>query len=121
MGGKNEFLKKRDERDKKFFMAGMQMGCQMATDFVQMALRDPGTMGKDIFGRARIEKLFQRCKELDDYYHIAFSDHVEADQKQEEMDGVLREYFGNDLIPFAERYPYAQVFSYDKPRKGWVE
>jgi hypothetical protein len=120
-GSKNEFLKKRDARDRAFYEAGMMMGCQLVHDFVQMALRDQETMGKDTFGRARIEKLFNKCKEYDDYYSLCFTDHKDADKRQEEMDAVLKELWGKDLCPFAERYPYAKQFGYDKPLKGWVE
>ena len=121
MGGNNQFLKQRDARDRRFFEAGMMMGCQLVHDFVQMALRDQETMGKDIFGRARIQKVFKKCSQFDDYFHICFTKHVEADKRQEEMDAALREIYGDDLVPFEERYPYAKFYSYDKPMKEWVE
>lgn len=120
-GGKNAFLKQRDERDRKFFEAGMDMGLQLCHDYVQMALRDQDTMGKDVFGRGRIEKLFRNVLKLDDYFHLAFTTHVEADKRQEEMDAILREIWGEDLVPFDKRYPYAKKYSYRKRRKGWVE
>ena len=121
MGNKNEFLKQRDERDRRFFNAGMMMGCQLVHDYVQMALREPDVMKKDIFGRKRIEKLFLKCKEYDDYYHLCFTKHVEADKRQEEMDLVLKEIWGDDLVPFAERYPYTKYYGYGKALKEWVE
>lgn len=118
---KNDFLKKRDERDRKFYDAGMVMGVQLCHDYVQMALRDPDVMKKDIFGRERIEKLFKKCTEYDEHFSIAFSREVDADYVQEEMDSILREIWGKDLVPFAERYPYAKQFSYKKAQKGWVD
>ena len=117
----NEYLKKREERDRKFYNAGMMMGVQLVHDYVQMALRDPETMGKDIFGGARIEKLFAKCQAYDDYYSLCFTKHVEADKRQEEMDLVLKEIWGKDLCPFAERYPYTKYYGYNKPLKEWVE
>ena len=36
MGGKNDFIRKRDERDRKFFDAGMQVGIQMAADYITL-------------------------------------------------------------------------------------
>lgn len=117
----NEFLKKRDERDRKFFDAGMSMGVQLVHDFVQIALRDPETMGKDTFGRARIEKLFRKVGQCDDYFHLCFTDHKEADKRQEEMDNLLREIWGKDTDPFQKRYPFAKYFGYTKARKGWVD
>ena len=121
MGSKNKFLEQRDARDRKFYMAGMQMGCQLVHDFISMALREPETMGKDIFGRKRIEKLFERCSQFDDYYSLCFTKHVEADKRQQEMDQALKELWGEDLVPFEERYPYTKYYSYDKPMKEWVE
>lgn len=121
MGSKNDFLKKRDERDRRFFEAGMQTGIQMVTDFVQIALRDPQTVGKDTFGRGRIERLFQTCGALDDHFHVAFSGAVDADYVQEEMDASLREIYGDDLVPFALRYPWLKQLGYTKPQKGWVD
>lgn len=120
-GGKNEFLKKQKERDRKFFNAGMIMGVQLVHDYIQMGLRDPDAVGRDIFGRTRIDKLFEVVSNYDDHYSKAFTTDVEADAIRAEMDGKLREIYGDDLVPFEERYPYATQFSYDKPMKGWVE
>jgi hypothetical protein len=77
-------------------------------------------MGKDTFGRKRIEKINEKTMELDDYFNPAFSSHVEAERYQEEMDRKLREIYEDDLVPFRERYPYLKDFKYDKPKKGWV-
>lgn len=120
-GGKNSFLKARDERDRKFFNAGMEHGVQLVHDFIQISLRDPETMNKDVFGRGRIEKLFGKVRECDDHFSLAFSKHKEADKRQEEMDALLREIWGEDTVPFAERYPYAKIYGYLKPQKGWVD
>ena len=121
MSGKNEFLKQRAARDRACYDAGMQTGIQMVHDFVTMALRDRETMGKDAFGSGRMEKLWAKVKELDEHYQYAFSRHVEADAKQEEMDGVLKELYGEDLVKFADRYPFVRQYGYDKPQKGWVD
>lgn len=119
--GKNEYLKQRAERDRACYDAGMQTGIQMCHDFVTMALRDSETMNKDVFGSARMDKLWAKVKALDEYYHLAFSKHVEADLKQEEMDAVLKGLYGDELIRFPERYPYIKQYGYDKPQKGWVK
>lgn len=116
--GKNDFLRKQAERDRKFFMAGMDMGVQLAHDYIQIALRDKPTMAKDVFGRERIERVLKKVLSLDDYFSIAFSDHVEADYRRAELDYALREIWGNDLVPFEKRYPMATTFRYDKVKKG---
>lgn len=115
----NDFLKKQKERDRKFFDAGMMFGLQLANDFYQMTLHDKSVMGSRVLGRDMIERIAAHTSKLDDHFSDAFSDHVEADFLQEEMDGVLRNIFGDDLIPFAERYPIVKQYGYLKSRKGW--
>lgn len=82
---------------------------------------DPDAMGKDVFGRSRVERLFRKAKELADYFHLAFTTDVEADKRQEELDGLLREIWGEDLSTFYDRYPELKKIQYDRPKKGWVE
>lgn len=119
--GKNEYLKQRDAGDRAFYDAGMQTGIQMVHDFVTMALRDSEAMQNDVFGSARMDRLWMKVKALDEYYQFAFSKHVEADAKQEEMDGVLKELYGENLVKFQDRYPFVKQYGYDKPQKGWVD
>ena len=71
-------------------------------------------------GRKRMERVFNRAKDLADYFAIAFSANVEADKKQEELDALLREIWGDDLSKFYERYPEIKQIRYDKAQKGWV-
>lgn len=118
--GRNDYLKNRADRDRYMLVTGMQMGMQVASDYFQIALRDPEVVGKDTFGRGRIEKIVKKTVELDDYFNLAFSDHVEADRYQEEMDRLLREIWGDDLIPFSGRYDQVKTIKYDKPKKGWA-
>ena len=116
---KNDFLDKQRQRDRKFFDAGMNFGLQLASDFYQMALNNKDVMGSRVLGRTMIQRIAAYTSELDDHFHNAFSDDVEADYLQEEMDGVLRAIYGDDLIPFVERYPIVKQYSYLKSRKGW--
>ena len=118
---KNSYLEQRAQRDRQFFEAGMRTGAQLVTDLVCQTLRDPDVMSKTrVLSRESIEKIFMNCKKLDEYYSLAFSDHVEADYRREEWDAVMREIFGDDADSFEKRYPYAKEFSYMKARKGWT-
>jgi hypothetical protein len=117
--GKNDYLAKRNAINQAFLDAGEQLGMQKMWDYVQMKLRDPKIVDKDIFGRERLEKLFIGCKECADYFHPAFTDDVEADYKQEEMDAILREVWKEELSPFYERYPQLKKIQYDKGKKNW--
>ena len=121
MAVKNTYLERQRERDQKFLDAGERMGIQKMWDYMQIALRDPKIMGKDVFGRKRLEKLFFETKELAEYFHTAFTDDKEADLVQRDMDAALREIWGDDLSPFYDRYPELKKLGYDKSRKNWRE
>lgn len=118
---KNDYIRQLRDREQKVFDAGTRLGIQQCWDFVQLALRDPDVMGRDIFGRTRLEKLYQGIKERVDHFHPAFTAEVEADVRQEELDRCLREIWADDLTPFYERYDELKKFTYDKAKKGWVE
>ena len=120
-GNKNTYLQRKRAVNQNFLDAGEQMGLQKMWDYMQIALRDPEIMGKDVFGRKRMEKLYQRTKELAEYFHTAFTDDKEADLVQRDMDAALREIWGDDLSPFYERYPELKKLGYDKPKKNWRE
>ena len=118
-GNKNTYLDRQRQRDQGFFDAGERIGIQKMWDYMQIALRDPEIMGKDVFGRKRLEKLFYKSKELADYFHTAFTDDKEADLVQRDMDAVLREIWGDDLSTFYDRYPELKQLGYTKPKKNW--
>ena len=117
--GENAYLRKQKEIKQTCLDVGEEMGMQKMWDYVQLAVRDPDVMGKDILGRKRIEKIFEKLKELADTYHTAFTDDKEADYYQEKLDDGLREIWGSDLTEFKDRYPYVKQFTYQKSRKGW--
>ena len=114
------YIQQRYERDRKMLDAGIKLGMQIASDYWQMAMRDPDTMGKDTFSRKRIEKIVAKTMQLDEDFSPAFGDEVDTDYYQEKMDAVLREIWGDDLVPFSERYDRLKKQKYDKPKKGWV-
>lgn len=120
-GNKNTYLERRQAVNQGFLDAGEQMGIQKMWDYIQIALRDPEVMGKDVLGRKRLEKLYKKTAELADYFHTAFTDDVEADHRQEELDGALREIWDKDLSTFYERYPQLKKVDYTKSRKNWRE
>ena len=118
---KNAYLERRNAVNQAMLDAGEQMGMQKMWDYLQIALRDPETMGKDVFGRQRMKKLFQKTKELAEHFHTAFTDDKEADYCQEELDSALREIWGEDLSTFYERYPQLKKVDYTKSKKNWRE
>ena len=118
-GNKNKYLDRQRQRDQAFFEAGERIGIQKMWDYMQIALRDPDIMKKDVFGRSRLEKLFLKSKELAEYFHTAFTDDKEADLVQRDMDAALREIWGDDLSTFYDRYPELKQLGYTKAKKNW--
>lgn len=116
--GKNGYIAQRDAMRQGFLDTGEKMGMQKMWDYIQLTLRDPEVMGKDTFGKKRLEKVFNNLKVLADRYHICFTDDKEADYYQEELDGLLRPGC-DEFYSFYERYPQLKKFGYDKARKGW--
>ena len=116
--GKNGYLQKRQALNQGFLDAGEQMGMQKMWDYIQLTLRDPDVMGKDTFGKERLEKIYEHLKVLADLYHICFTDDKEADYYQEQLDAQLRKCC-DEFYPFYERYPQLKKFGYDKARNGW--
>lgn len=117
--GKNDYLAKQQAMRQAVFSAGEDIGMQRMWDAVSAALHDPEIMGKDTLGKMRMQKLYQGVRKKMDAFHKAFTPDVEADYVQEKMDAELREIWGEDLVPFPERYPDIKQFGYDKARKGW--
>lgn len=119
--GKNAYLEQRAARDQYYFESGEAVGFQRCLDYMQNLLRNPKYVGRDIFGRKRWELLYEGLKECDKKFGNAFTHEVDADVCQEKLDSGIREIFGDDTLPFCERYPLFKKPDYNKPMKGWVK
>jgi hypothetical protein len=118
---KNDYNHKRQARDQYYFEQGEAVGFQRCLDYMQNLLRNPKYVGRDIFGRKRWELLYEGLKDCDKQYGNAFTTEVDADVCQEKLDAGIREIFGDDTLPFCERYPMFKKTNYNKPMKGWVK
>ncbi len=114
----NGYLEKQTAVKQALIDIGVTCGKQQMLDYLTIALRDPDVVGKDIFGRQRIEKLTLKLMELDSEFSDAYTVKKEADYLQEKLDRKLREVYGDELIPFCERQPYVKQLKY-KSRKDW--
>lgn len=110
------FLARMEERNQEHFDAGNEFGTQTTWDAVQLALRD---VDKGRWGKKKIAQLYERTAFYKKYFNEAFTSSPEADVKQEEQDAMLREIWGDELVPHKDRYPYQKQFSYKKSRKEW--
>lgn len=119
--GKNGYLEKKAAKDQALIEAGIACGKQQIVDYLTLVLRDPDYVGKDIFGRERIEKIFVGLHHYEKKFENAYTRHKEADVAQDHLDNMLREVYGEDLVPFSKRQPDVVQMKYDKARKGWVD
>lgn len=118
---KNDFLDKQKARDRAVFEAGEQIGMQRMIDVISIVLHDPEIMGKDTFGKDRMKRVFDGVKKGMDFWHPAYTAGKEADYYQDKMDEALRAVYGDETIPFHERYPDLKRYDYNKARKGWAD
>ena len=114
-----DFLDRQRKDRQAFFNAGIDIGMQRMWDYVQKALTDKDVMSTHVLARERLEKVYKDCAKSADYFELAFTDHKEADCRQEELDGVLREIWGDELVAFKDRYPTVKQQKYDKGKEKW--
>ena len=118
---KNDYLHRQQQMKQGFLEVGMDAGFQKCWDILQIVLHDPKVMGKDIFGKNRIKKIYRAMVELESKLGRAYSPTIykDADVCQRDLDALLKEIWGDELCPFQERYPYIKQPGYDKGRKEW--
>lgn len=120
MPKKNQFLAKEAERKQRVLDAGVEHGAQKIVDYLTLVLRDPEYVGSDVFGRERIDKVIAGIIAYDKEFIRAYNvKDPEADVFQDRLDRLLREVYGDELVPFAERQPYILKLEY-KPRREWT-
>ena len=110
----NKYLEEKSRREQHIFELGEQIGIQKMLDYIYIAMNQ-----LDGYGHDRCCRIYKKLVELTDYFHPAFTDNVEADYKQEQLDGLLRQICGEDFVPFYERYPELKKIDYSKSKKGW--
>lgn len=113
----NSYAERVQRAKQAYLDIGLNSGGQITVDMLCVALRDPETMGGDVWGRERIERLVYRMEELKQIFGPAFRPGPEQDYMQEQLDGALREIFGEATVPFAVRHPYIRGIDYTKKRR----
>lgn len=77
---------------------------QFMTDTLVLTLNDPAVMGKDVFGKKRLQKVLKGWGEKYDRYCGALIPGDEADYHQIKLDERLSQIFGDDFERFGKRY-----------------
>ena len=118
MAKQSTFLKQQEQLRRAFFDAGLQSGRQQIIDMVCLVLHDPEVMGKDTFGRERLNKVVAAIGKYIDEYHLAFVRHDETDYWREKLDEALAEAFGDESVmdSFLKRYEFLPEFDYKTGR-----
>jgi hypothetical protein len=109
---KNGLLAKMQEEKQFYLSVGEQTGFQRCFDLVQLCLRDPKVVGNDAWGRERLKRLLVTLGEYDKEFAPAFQCGNESDVLQDHLDRRLREVAGDNMPPFATRYPYIKMYNY---------
>lgn len=83
-----------------------------------LVLHDPEIMGKDTFGRERLNKVVIAIGKYIDEYYLAFVRHDETDYWRKKLDEALAEAFGTDEVQdsFMKRYEFLPEFNYKTGR-----
>ena len=114
MAKQSTFLKQQEQIRRAFFDAGLQSGRQQIIDMLALVLHDPDTMGRDTFGRERLNKVVAAIGKYIDEYHLAFVRHDETDYWRKKLDEALAEAFGTAEVQdsFMKRYEFLPEFDY---------
>lgn len=106
MAKQNAFLQKQQARLEVYLKAEKDTYIQYMTDTLVLTLNDPDVMGKDVFGKTRLNKVIRAWEKVFDRYHAALEKNDEADYQQIKLDQRLEAIFGEDIPRFGERYPW---------------
>lgn len=104
---KNGYLERQKKMVAVYRQAEKETYIQFMTDMLILTLNDPEIMGKDVFGKKRIEKVIHGWERNFDAYHGALEKGSEADVFQTKLDNRLKDIFGEaDFHSFEERYEW---------------
>lgn len=103
---KNGYLQRQKATVNVFRQAEKDTCIQYMTDTLCLTLNDPDVMGKDVFGKKRLQKVIKAWGEKYDKYHGALEKSDDADYHQIKLDERLGCIFGDDMDKFGKRYPW---------------
>lgn len=106
MSKPNAFLAKQAEKQKQRDMIIMAWSHQMVYDALTLVLNDKEVMGKDVFGKQRLNKLCAALNAKITEILPGMSGAVNASHIRRLVDDELRKICGEDFTPWEERYEY---------------
>lgn len=77
---------------------------QFTLDCMSIVLNDPDVMGKDVFGKQRLEKLGAAYNQRFHQFFTGMTNDVAASYVREKMDDRLRMIYGDNFESWEQRY-----------------
>ena len=105
---KNDYIRRRNRDRQGFASAGGRVAMQLACDSAVIALHD--LFG---FGEERCRRFVLEMEMNYNAFHAATEGKKESDVAQEHLDRKLAKVFGENLVPFEERYPDVKPITYE--------
>ena len=102
----NAFLAKQAQKQQQRDRIVMSWSHQLCYDALTLVLNDPEVMGKDVFGRKRLNKLCVALNAKISEIMPGMSGAVNASHIRRQVDDELRKICGEDFEPWTERYEY---------------
>ena len=113
--GKNGLLERQRIANQAYFDAGLQSGRQQILDMMSIVLNDPDIMGKDVFGKDRLNKVIKGIDEYIKTFQKAWERDDETDYYRVKIDEYLAKIYGEGLLDtFGQRYEFCPDFDYKK-------
>lgn len=111
----NALLQKIEKARQDGLYTGIEIGFQMAADFIALAANDPDCVGADnVLGEQRLAKILAGAKYYQGKFPLAFCTDTESDYQRDVLDRLLKEVFPVSFAPFEERYPRIREIRYRK-------
>lgn len=113
--GKNGFLERQRIANQAYFEAGLQSGRQQILDMMSIAMNDPDIMGKDTFGKDRLNKIINGISEYITLFQKAWGRDDETDYYRAKLDEHLAKIYGEEMLnSFSQRYEFCPDYDYTK-------
>lgn len=121
MAKKNSYLQKQEVARQVYMDATADTYTQFMVDMFILALNDPEVMGKDVFGKKRIQKVVAGVQAKYDYFHNALKygknkrerEELTPEYYQDKPDMALRQILGDEgFADFETRYDWLKKVRY---------
>ena len=102
----NPYLAKKAEQQKQRDLIVMMWSHQMCYDALTLVLNDKEVMGKDVFGKQRLNKLCVALNAKIKEIMPGMSKANNASHVRAQVDRELEKICGEEFVPWTERYEY---------------